>query len=114
MSRHVVLLGDSIFDNAPYVAKGCEVDSQLQALLGDGHRVILLARDGDVLADVKKQVSRLQDMPVQSTNLVMNCGGNDVLGLVGYMQSGVKSVIEAAELLASWQAKFRLLTNLAH
>ncbi|MDT1818542.1 SGNH/GDSL hydrolase family protein, partial [Acinetobacter baumannii] len=46
--RHVVLLGDSIFDNAPYVPKGCEIQAQLQALLGDAHRVILLARDGDV------------------------------------------------------------------
>lgn len=105
--RHVVLLGDSIFDNAPYVPKGCEIQAQLQALLGDAHRVILLARDGDVLSDVKRQVSRLQDMPAQSTNVVVSCGGNDVLGLVGYMQSGVKSVIEAAELLASWQAEFR-------
>ena len=104
--RYVFLLGDSIFDNAPYVPKGCEVQAQLQALLGDGHRVILLARDGDVLADVKTQVSRLQDMPAQSTTVVVSCGGNDVLGLVGHMQSSVKSVLEAAELLASWQAEF--------
>jgi hypothetical protein len=105
--RHVFLLGDSIFDNAPYVPKGCEVQALLQAMLGDRHRVILLARDGDVLADVKTQLNRLPNMPAQSTNVVVSCGGNDVLGLVGYMQSSVKSVLEAAELLASWQAEFR-------
>ena len=105
--RQVVLLGDSIFDNAPYVPKGCEVQAQLQAMLGDGHRVILLARDGDVLADVKTQVSRLRDLPADTTNVIVSCGGNDVLGLVGYMQSSVKSVLEAADLLASWQAEFR-------
>jgi hypothetical protein len=99
--RHVVLLGDSIFDNAPYVPKGCGVQAQLQAMLRDGHRVILLARDGDVLADVKTQVSRLQAMPVQSANVIVSCG------LVGYMQSSVKSILEAAALLASWQAEFR-------
>jgi hypothetical protein len=37
----------------------------------------------------------------------VSCGGNDVLGLVGAMQSPVKSVIEAAGLLADWQAGFR-------
>lgn len=105
--HHVFLLGDSIFDNAPYVPKGCEVEAQLHALLGDGYRVTLLARDGDVLADMKQQVSRLQGMPAQSTSVVISCGGNDVLGLVGYMQSSVKSVLEAAELLASWQTEFR-------
>lgn len=105
--RHVVLLGDSIFDNAPYVPKGCEVQAQLQAMLGDAHRVILLARDGDVLADVKTQVSRLRDLPAETTNVIVSCGGNNVLGLVGYMQSSVKSVLEAADLLASWQAEFR-------
>lgn len=105
--RHVFLLGDSIFDNAPYVPKGCEVQAHLQAMLGDGHCVVLLARDGDVLVDVKAQVSRLPDMTVQCANVVVSCGGNDVLGLVGYMQSPVGSVLEAAELLASWQAEFR-------
>ena len=105
--RHVVLLGDSILDNAPYVPKGGEVQAHLQAMLGDGHSVVLLARDGDVLADVKAQVSRLPGITAQCANVVVSCGGNDVLGLVGYMQSPVGSVLEAAELLASWQAEFR-------
>lgn len=105
--HHVFLLGDSIFDNAPYVPKNTEVQAQLQALLGDEHRVILLARDGDVLADVRTQVARLRKMSAGSGTLVVGCGGNDVLGLVSYMQSGVKSVLEAAEMLAAWQAEFR-------
>jgi lysophospholipase L1-like esterase len=80
---------------------------QLQTLLGQGHRVSLLARDGDVLADVVAQVGRLQDLPVPPTRLVVSCGGNDVLGLAGSMQSPVRTVLAAAELLASWQARFR-------
>jgi lysophospholipase L1-like esterase len=103
----VFLLGDSIFDNAPYVPKGCEVQAQLQALLGQGHQVVLLARDGDVLADMDTQVSRLRDAAVGSASVVVSCGGNDVMGLVGHMQTRVKSVLEAVELLASWQAGFR-------
>lgn len=104
---HIVLLGDSIFDNAPYVSAGTEVQAQLQACLGPHHRVSLLARDGSVLEDVVAQVARLQDLPDAADWLVVSCGGNDVLGLVGAMQTAVGSVLEAAELLASWRARFR-------
>lgn len=104
--HYVFLLGDSIFDNAPYVPKGCEVTAQLQALLGDEHHVVLLARDGDVLADVKGHASRLRVRDTPSAHIVVSCGGNDVLGLVGRMQSRVGSVLEAAEHLALWQADF--------
>jgi lysophospholipase L1-like esterase len=103
--QHVVLLGDSIFDNAPYVPAGKEVSRQL-ALLLDGWRVSLLARDGDVLADMAGQVARLDGIAPASW-LVVSIGGNDVLGLVGAMHSPVRTVLEAAELLAAWQAGFR-------
>lgn len=104
---HIALLGDSIFDNAPYVPAGTEVRAQLEVRLGPQHRVSLLARDGDVLADVVGQVARLQDLPEPADWLVVSCGGNDVLGLVAAMQSKVGTVLEAAELLAAWQAEFR-------
>lgn len=104
---HIVLLGDSIFDNAPYVPARTEVQSQLRARLGPHHRVSLLARDGNLLADMVAQVARLQDLPEPADWLMVSCGGNDVLGLVTAMQSKVGSVGEAVELLAAWQADFR-------
>jgi lysophospholipase L1-like esterase len=104
---HIVLLGDSIFDNAPYVTAGMEVQAQLRARLGPDHRVSLLARDGDVVADMVAQVARLQQLPEPADWLVVSCGGNDALHLVDAMQSKVGSVFEAAELLAKWQAGFR-------
>jgi lysophospholipase L1-like esterase len=104
---HIVLLGDSIFDNAPYVPAGTEVQAQLHALLGPQNRVSLLARDGSVLMDMVAQVAQLQDLPERADWLVISCGGNDVLGLAGAMQTTVASVLEAAELLAAWQADFR-------
>lgn len=104
---HIVLLGDSIFDNAPYVPAGAYVQAQLQSILGAPDRVSLLARDGSVLADMMAQVARLQELPQAADWLIVSCGGNDVLGLVGAMQSKVSSVIEAAGLLAEWQAEFR-------
>jgi hypothetical protein len=60
-----------------------------------------------VLADVMGQVALLANLPEPATRLVVSCGGNDVLGLVGAMQSPVRSVLDAVELLASWQVDFR-------
>jgi len=104
---HIVLLGDSIFDNALYVAEGMEVVCHVRAALGRQGEVSLLARDGSVLSDVEAQVARLEELPAPPTWLVVSCGGNDVLPLVGAMQTPVRSVLDAAELLASWQAEFR-------
>lgn len=104
---HIVLLGDSVFDNAPYVSAGTEVLSLLRACLGPQDRVSLLARDGSVLADMVAQVARLQDLPEPADWLVVSCGGNDVLGLVTAMQTPAGTVLEAAGLLAQWQANFR-------
>lgn len=109
---HVILLGDSIFDNRGYVPEGHEVAMQLRSHLGGAHEVTLGARDGSVLADMPAQfseVASLRDSPAHQapTHLVISCGGNDVLGLVGAMQSPVASVLEAAEMLAAWQADFR-------
>ena len=104
---HIVLLGDSVFDNAPYVPAGTEVLSLLRACLGPQNRVSLLARDGSVLTDMVAQVARLQDLPEPADWLVVSCGGNDVLGLVTAMQSPAGTVLEAAGLLAQWQAAFR-------
>lgn len=43
---HVVLLGDSIFDNGRYVPGGPSVIAHLRKALPDGWRATLLARDG--------------------------------------------------------------------
>ncbi len=105
--EHIVLLGDSIFDNAPYVGQGEDVLTQLRKVLPAGSTVSLLARDGDVLADMVGQVARLAQLPAKQSWLLVSCGGNDVLGLVGEMQRSVRSVLEACELLATWQAAFQ-------
>lgn len=105
--EHVVLLGDSIFDNASYVSPGADVSSQLRASLGPRHQVSLLARDGDVLADMAGQLPRLGHLDTPATWLFVSCGGNDVLALLGEMQQPVRSVFEGVALLATWQAAFQ-------
>lgn len=104
---HIVLLGDSIFDNAPYVPAGMAVSDHLRACLAPRDRVTLLARDGSVLDDVAAQLPGLAALQDPPTRLVLSCGGNDVLGLLGAMHGPVATVLEAMELLAAWQRDFR-------
>lgn len=75
--RHVVLLGDSIFDNGLYVPGYPDVVAQLQSRLPDRWVATLLAKDGDVTLDVFRQ---LADIPANATDLVLSVGGNDALG----------------------------------
>jgi lysophospholipase L1-like esterase len=74
---HIVLLGDSIFDNAAYVRGGPDVVTQLRELLPGTWRASLLAVDGAVIGGVARQLSRL---PADATHLVVSVGGNDALG----------------------------------
>ncbi len=74
--RRVVLLGDSIFDNAAYVAGGPDVIKQVQAYLPAGWEGILRAVDGHVTTDVPQQLGGL---PAHSY-LIVSVGGNDALG----------------------------------
>lgn len=73
---HVVLLGDSIFDNALYVPGGEPVIAQLRSRLPRGDRATLLAVDGSVVASVARQ---LDGVPEDATHLVLSTGGNDAL-----------------------------------
>ena len=100
---HVVLLGDSIFDNAAYVGGGPDVVRQLRDVLPPGWRASLLAVDGAVTDGVARQVSRLPD---DATLLVVSAGGNDALGYSHLLDQGARSVADGVALLAEAQARF--------
>ena len=74
--KHVVLLGDSIFDNAVYVPNEPAVIKQLQKHLPSFWQTTLFAVDGDVTEDILKQTKNL---PKTATHLILSCGGNDAL-----------------------------------
>jgi lysophospholipase L1-like esterase len=93
---HVVLLGDSIFDNAAYVAGGPDVVSQLRAALPDGWSATLCAVDGAVVADVERQLARV---PRGATHLVVSAGGNDALGHADLLNRPARSAAEVLGLL---------------
>jgi hypothetical protein len=80
--NHVVLLGDSIFDNARYVPGGPSVIEHLRKSLPAGWRATLLARDGAGTAEMARQYDRL---PEDATHLVVSVGGNDALDHSGLL-----------------------------
>jgi hypothetical protein len=100
--KHIVLLGDSIFDNAAYVAGGPDVVRQLRSILPSGWRATLNALDGAVIGDISGQLSRL---PADATHLVISVGGNNALGEAH--DQAVTSMAEALELLAGVRERFR-------
>jgi lysophospholipase L1-like esterase len=100
---HIVLLGDSIFDNAVYVLGGPDVVRQVRDLLPGGWQATLLAVDGAVTGGVASQLRR---MPADATHLVVSVGGNDALGFSYLLGEGVRSVGEGVAVLGEAQRRF--------
>jgi hypothetical protein len=101
---HVVLLGDSIFDNARYVPDGPPVIEQLRRALPRDWLATLLAVDGQITEDV---INQLADLPADSTHLVVSAGGNDVLGESGILSEVACTVGEALALIQEVRHRFR-------
>ena len=88
---HVVLLGDSIFDNAAYVPGEPSVEAQLREHMPEA-RVTLLARDGDMVDGIAAQIARL---PADASHLFISVGGNDALGYIDVLTEQASGVGEA-------------------
>ena len=100
---HIVLLGDSIFDNGVYVPGEPDVVKQLRAALPEGWTASLLAVDGAVTRNVPSQLAR---MPSDATHLVVSVGGNDALGESHLLSASARLVGEAVMMLADAQERF--------
>ena len=99
----VVLLGDSIFDNAAYVAGAPDVLRQVRQRLPEGVKATLAAVDGSTMRDVPQQLGRL---PEDATHLVLSVGGNDALSSSDFLGAPARSVAEALSGLADIGAGF--------
>lgn len=81
---HIVLLGDSIFDNKAYVGNEPDVVSHLRTMIPQAWQATSCAVDGDVVEQVS---GKLLKIPADSTHLFISAGGNnaimnaDILGL---------------------------------
>ncbi len=94
---HIVLLGDSTFDNGAYTDGGRAVVEHLRDLLGSGSRATLLARDGALLSNVRAQLGQLRQLalePDPPTHVALSAGGNDLLGMIDVLTEPVSSVGE--------------------
>ena len=90
---HVILCGDSIFDNSPYVQPDePDVTTQVNALLPEDSKATRLAVDGDVTENIYRQ---LQSLPNDATHLFISVGGNDALGGINVFTEPVANVGEA-------------------
>jgi len=100
---HLVLIGDSIFDNVSYTRGGPDVVSQVRELLAPGWEATLLAVDGSTTDSVAAQLGRL---PKQATHLVLSVGGNDALGHMSILEAPASSMAEAIKQLAAVASDF--------
>jgi hypothetical protein len=100
---HLILLGDSIFDNAAYTDGGPDVVTQLNAALPAGWAASLLAVDGSTTDDIAGQAGCL---PADATHLVLSVGGNDALQQAHLLLTPAASTEEALGLLADLAEQF--------
>jgi len=104
MSGHIILLGDSIFDNAAYVPDRPPVVEQLRRSLPAGWQATLLAVDGHMVQDVAQQ---MRILPGDVTHLFVSAGGNDALGESFRLRESVSKVSDALEMFHEIGARFR-------
>jgi len=102
--KHVVLLGDSVFDNASHVGGEPDVVTQLRRRLPPGWRASLVAVGGSVIADIAKQLARL---PTDASHIVISIGGNDALRYASILNTPTRSVAESMMQLAAIQTRFQ-------
>lgn len=109
---HLILLGDSIFDNARYVPDGPSVIDQVRLALAENEVATLRAIDGAVADDVAAQ---LPDLPPDATHLVVSVGGNDALMTshqLGEPAVDVGSALAAMrEVASAFQRRYRAMLS---
>jgi hypothetical protein len=107
-SGHVVLLGDSIFDNKSYVGREPDVVAHLRAALPSSWRATLLAVDGTATRDVDRQLGLI---PSDATHLVLSVGGNDALSnsdlLATPLRSSAAALLLFADRLDPFESDYR-------
>jgi hypothetical protein len=109
---HVVLLGDSIFDNAAYTGGAPDVVRQVRQLLPRGSKATLRAVDGGTTESVREQLRRL---PPDATHLFVSAGGNDALGHIDFLGAPARSTAEVllglADIAAGFERRYHDMLN---
>ena len=101
--KHIVLFGDSVFDNKAYVNGGLDVIAQVRQRIPGGWEASLRAVDGSAVDNVRKQAI---DLPENATHLVVSVGGNDAILNAGILQQKVATSAEVLDKLADLADEF--------
>jgi hypothetical protein len=106
--EHIVLLGDSVFDNKEYVHGAPDVVHHLRSMLPAGWRATLCAVDGSTTTDIEAQV---RSVPKDATSLFVSVGGNDALVHMGLLYDtkldGHSLLTQLARLADGFRADYR-------
>jgi GDSL-like Lipase/Acylhydrolase family len=101
--NHIVLAGDSIFDNSAYTRGGADVITHLQGQIPTGWRATLLAVDGSCIEHVEAQMHHLPD---DASHVIVSAGGNDALANSDILKQEAKWSSEVLFTLADRASAF--------
>ena len=97
MPNHIVLLGDSIFDNKTYTSGEPDVVTHLKQLLPSPWQATLCAVDGATTNELKSQCPHA---PSDASHVVVSIGGNDALMNQDLLATSVGSTTESLALFS--------------
>lgn len=103
MNHHIVLFGDSIFDNKSYVGGELDVINHLRQKMPADWQATLRAVDGSIVENVQRQTL---DLPADATHLFISVGGNNALLNADVLQMNVSSSAEVFDRLADLATEF--------
>jgi hypothetical protein len=114
--NHIVLIGDSVFDNASYVSGGLDVISHLRNNVPRGWKATLCAVDGSMVSGIQLQIANL---PPDATHLVISAGGNNAINHAGILdefdQSTTQTLNRMADISDEFEALYRgMLIEVLH
>src|SRR5215475_3191114 len=101
--KHIILLGDSIFDNKAYIHSGLDVITHIRRQIPPEWIASLRAVDGSVIENVKKQAL---DLPDDATHLIISVGGNDAILKADILQQKAISSAEVLDKLSDVAGEF--------
>ncbi len=105
---HIVLLGDSIFDNRAYTGREPDVIAHVRDVLPESWQSTLLAVDGATTRALPSQAERV---PGDATHLAVSVGGNDALGNIDLLSTPARSTADALALFGArvndFEAQYR-------
>ena len=110
--NHIVLAGDSVFDNRRYTRGGDDVITHLRGRIPTEWQATLLAVDGNYVEHVEGQ---MRDLPDDATHVIVSAGGNDALRNIDILDQHVKSSSEVLVMLAdrasAFEARYRAMLD---